>query len=101
VSSHAASLTNATVPLRVMCSAILAGPFTTFGVKALKGWVGVDQYDEANPIGQSFLDRFQKLHGYRPANFFSVLAYDFGNVLAHAMSRSYPLSPSGVKRGLE
>jgi branched-chain amino acid transport system substrate-binding protein len=88
-------------PLRVMCSAFLAGPFTSFGMKALRGWVGVDQYDESNPIGQDVIDRFQQLHGYRPANFFSVLAYDFANVLAHAMSKAYPLSPSGVKRGLE
>ncbi len=35
--------------------------------KAFMGWIGVDQYDEGNPIGQDFLDRYAtKYNGSRP-----------------------------------
>ena len=34
---------------------------------AFMGWIGVDQYDEANQIGQDFLDRYaKKYNGRRP-----------------------------------
>ena len=32
---------------------------------AFMGWIGVDQYDEANPLGQDFLDRYAKKYGGR------------------------------------
>ena len=32
---------------------------------AFMGWTGVDQYDEANLVGQEFLDRYQKRFGRR------------------------------------
>ena len=27
------------------------------------GWKGVDQYDEADKVGQAFLDRYQETYG--------------------------------------
>jgi len=32
---------------------------------AFMGWIGVDQYDEANPLSQDFLDRYAKRYGGR------------------------------------
>ncbi len=30
------------------------------------GWTGVDQYDEGNPVGQRFLDKYEEKYGRRP-----------------------------------
>ena len=30
------------------------------------GWIGVDQYDEGNPVGQQFLDQYARPYGRRP-----------------------------------
>ena len=30
---------------------------------AFMGWKGVDQYDEADKVGQAFLDRYQETYG--------------------------------------
>lgn len=88
-------------PLRVMTSGFMAAPYLPEGIQSIKGWIGCDQYDEENKIGQDFLDRFQKRYGYRPANLWSLINYDFGNVIAHGLANSYPLSPEGFKAGLE
>ncbi len=88
-------------PVKVMSSGFMAAPFLPGGLKSIAGWVGVDQYDEDNVVGQDFLDRFEARFGYRPANFFSVLCYDFGVVIARGLSKATPLSPDGVKEGLE
>src|SRR5580692_594510 len=33
---------------------------------AIRGWTGVDQYDERNPVGQAFLDEYMEYCGRRP-----------------------------------
>src|SRR3546814_11041837 len=71
------------------------------GIQALRGWIGIDQYDEENLVGQRLLDRFEARFGYRPQNFWSVLNYDFANIIAHGLSMAHPLSPEGFKHGLE
>src|SRR3546814_4687719 len=55
------------------------------GIQALRGWIGIDQYDEENLVGQRMLDRFEARFGYRPQNFWSVLNYDFANIIAHGL----------------
>lgn len=87
-------------PPRVMTTAFLTAPYTPFGMKALYGWAGVDQYDETNPVGQSVIDRFEARFGYRPANFYTLVCYDVANVVAHAVANARPLSPAGVRDGL-
>ncbi len=88
-------------PHRIMNTAFLTAPFTAHGMKALKGWAGIDQYDEENEIGQSVINRFEKRYGFRPANFFVPLCHDTANIIAYAISRGHPISPSGLKQGLE
>jgi ABC-type branched-subunit amino acid transport system substrate-binding protein len=88
-------------PLRVMGCAFHTVVTTPEGLGSVKGWVGVDLYDENNPVGQAFLDRFEKRVGYRPANFLGTYTYDAGQVLAHGVANGRPLSPGGVRDGLE
>jgi ABC-type branched-subunit amino acid transport system substrate-binding protein len=65
------------------------------------GWTGVDQYDEANVVGQQFLDRFEAAYGRRPAWVLPLVNRDFATVLLHAFADAHPLSPRGVKEALE
>ena len=68
---------------------------------SLLGWVGLDQYDEDNDVGQAFLDKFERRHGYRPAFFMPLLARDLAAILLHAFADSHPLSHDGVRNALE
>jgi branched-chain amino acid transport system substrate-binding protein len=68
---------------------------------AFMGWTGIDQYDEANPVGQEFLDRFEALHGRRPQYCVPVVNCDVATTLLHAFTDARPLSPRGVKEALE
>lgn len=69
--------------------------------KAIEGWTGLDQYDEANLVGQDFLDRFQKAYGRRPEYCAPVMNRDLATVLLHAFADAHPLTPRGVKEALE
>jgi branched-chain amino acid transport system substrate-binding protein len=69
---------------------------------AFLGWVGVDQYDEGNAIGQDFLDRYAKRYnGSRPEYCVPVVNRDVAATLVRAFTDSHPLSPRGVKEALE
>jgi ABC-type branched-subunit amino acid transport system substrate-binding protein len=67
----------------------------------LVGWVGLDQYDERNPVGEAFLDRFEAKYGSRPSYFFSVYCYDIGRMMVKAVASARPLTGKGVKEALE
>jgi ABC-type branched-subunit amino acid transport system substrate-binding protein len=69
--------------------------------KQLAGWVGIDSFDERNPVGQAFLDRFEARYGRRPAYFFPLYAYDVGRLMMQAVSTARPLTGRGVKEALE
>lgn len=68
---------------------------------AFSGWTGVDQYDEANPVGQRFLDSFEQRYGRRPQYCVPVVNRDVATTLLQAFSDAHPLSPRGVKEALE
>jgi len=65
------------------------------------GWVGLDQYDERNKVGEAFLDRFEARYGRRPAYYFTVYSYDIGRAMLTALSTAKPLTGRGVKDALE
>lgn len=88
-------------PTRVMTAAFLTAPIMPTGWKVLQTWVGCDLYDEDNPVGQDFLDRFESRFKYRPENYLSVTLYDVGQLLARGIGNARPLSPDGVRRGLD
>ena len=67
----------------------------------LAGWIGLDQYDERNVTGRSFLDRFETRHGRRPEHFFPVYCYDVGRLMLTALANARPLTGVGVKQALE
>ena len=69
--------------------------------KAFLGWTGFDQYDEGNPVGQRFLDRYEAACGRRPQYCVPVVNRDIATALLRALSDAHPLSPRGVKEALE
>ena len=68
---------------------------------ALLGWTGIDQYDEANLVGQHFLDQYEAAYGRRPQYCVPVVNRDIATVLLRAFADARPLSPRGVKESLE
>ena len=68
---------------------------------ALLGWTGIDQYDEANLVGQRFLDQYNAAYGRRPEYCLPVVNRDIATVLLRAFADARPLSPRGVKEALE
>lgn len=88
-------------PVKVMSTAFMTAPIVPEGLQSIRGWVGCDQYDEENLVTQDFLARFEKRYGYRPENVQSTLPYDCGAVIARALSKAHPMTPLGVKQGLE
>jgi branched-chain amino acid transport system substrate-binding protein len=68
---------------------------------AFLGWTGVDQYDEANLLGQRFLDQYDAAYGRRPEYCLPVVNRDIATVLLRAFADARPLSPRGVKEALE
>ncbi len=69
--------------------------------KAIMGWIGLDQYDEGNLVGQRFLDRFKEATGRRPEYCVPVMNRDIATILLRAFADSHPLTPRGVKEALE
>ena len=88
-------------PPRFMGTAFQNAWFHEAMWNAMLGWTGVDQYDEANPVGRDFLDRFEAASGRRPEWVVPVVNRDFATVLLHAFADAHPLSPRGVKESLE
>ena len=68
---------------------------------AFLGWTGIDQYDEGNPIGQEFLDKYEKAYSRRPEYCVPVVNRDVATTLVRAFTDAHPLSPRGVKEALE
>jgi ABC-type branched-subunit amino acid transport system substrate-binding protein len=69
--------------------------------QAIRGWTGVDQYDEANVVGQRFLDDFEATYGRRPEYCVPVVNHDLATALLQAFSEAHPLTPRAVKEALE
>lgn len=70
-------------------------------MRHLRGWVGLDSYDERNDVGQGFLDRFEARYGRRPAHSMPGLCHDVATVIARGLAAARPLTGGGVKEGIE
>lgn len=70
-------------------------------MQQLAGWIGLDSFDERNPIGQEFLDRYEARYGDRPEYFMPVYCYDMARMIALAIAGARPLTGTGVKESLE
>jgi branched-chain amino acid transport system substrate-binding protein len=67
----------------------------------LVGWIGLEQYDETNLVGQRFLDRYEEVYGRRPEYFAPVVCRDAAVCFLDALVNARPLSPRGIKEALE
>jgi hypothetical protein len=91
-------------PPRIMTTAFQFCYANPEWMKALVGWVGIDQVCEENPLYPLFLEKFEKHYGYRchNPNTVPVLAYDSGRVFTEAIRRCDGiLTGWGIKEGLE
>ena len=77
-------------PPRIMTTAFQFCYANPAWMKALVGWVGIDQVCEENPLYGRFLERFEKHWGYAPhhPNTVPVLAYDSARVFTEAIRRA-------------
>ena len=69
--------------------------------QALVGWIGLDQYDEGNEVGQRFFDRCEQALGKRPSSYSACIRHDAANIFLRAFADAHPLEPEGVKEALE
>jgi branched-chain amino acid transport system substrate-binding protein len=70
--------------------------------KDIEGWAGVDCLDEANPAWRAFARRYSaRFGGDQPVNCYPAHMYDIGRLVAEGISRARPVTPQGLKRGLE
>jgi ABC-type branched-subunit amino acid transport system substrate-binding protein len=70
-------------------------------MRQLRGWIGLDSYDERNAVGQRFLDRFETKYARRPCHSMPGLAHDAATVIARGLAAARPLTGEGVKNGIE
>lgn len=70
-------------------------------MRHLRGWIGLDSYDERNRVGQAFLDRFEVRYGRRPAHSMPGLCHDVASVITRGLAAARPLTGEGVKDGIE
>jgi branched-chain amino acid transport system substrate-binding protein len=89
------------MPPRYTTTAFEFASTSGWWLEQLAGWIGLDQYDQRNTIGQAFLDRFEARHGNRPEYFFPVYCCDVGRVMMSALATARPLTGPGVKDALE
>jgi ABC-type branched-subunit amino acid transport system substrate-binding protein len=87
-------------PPRYMGTAFETG-FNEHLWDAYRGWIGLEQYDEGNDVGQRFLDEYEAAYGHRPEYYGPLLWRDCAMALLYAFSDAAPLSPLGVKESLE
>jgi Periplasmic binding protein len=88
-------------PPRYTTTAFELAYFNDDWMKQLASFVGLDQYDERNTLGQAVLDRFAKRFGRRPEYYAPCFAYDIGRVVAHGIAGASPLTGLGVRHAIE
>jgi len=88
-------------PHRYTCTAFEFASSYDFWREQLAGWVGLDQYDERNPVAQEFIERFDALHGRRLDYYMPLYCYDVARVILTALSTARPLTGNGMKDALE
>ena len=61
---------------------------------AYLGWIGLEQYDEANTVGQEFLDQYEAAVRHRPEYYGPLLWRDCAMRCSYAFADAAPLSPA-------
>jgi branched-chain amino acid transport system substrate-binding protein len=71
-------------------------------VDLLEGWVGVDLPHEGNQVWTGFLQRYVKrFGGAPPVGCYPAHLYDLGRAVAEGLAFARPVTPEGLRRGLE
>ena len=91
---------------KVMNAAFMWAPHDEAWMRALEGWIGVDQLpgddiDDVNPNYRALLDRFEARFERRVDHVVVALAYDVGRVVTEAIVNAPLMSGRGLKLGLE
>ena len=55
------------MPPRYTTTAFEFAPRQRVWMQQLAGWIGLDSFDERNPVGQEFLDRYEARYGIGPS----------------------------------
>ncbi len=88
-------------PPRFMGTAFQCAWLTESMWKGIEGWIGIDQYDEGNKVGQDYIDSYQKAYGARLELCMPVVNRDVAAVMLRAFADAHPLTPRGVKEAME
>lgn len=88
-------------PARLMVCNFVAAIPEFDGPDAFEGWVGVDQFDEANPVFRRMVEDFAARYGRRGGHTYMAIGYDIGRALARGLSMMAPSTPDGLRAGLE
>ena len=64
-------------------------------MRHLRGWIGLDSYDERNEVGQTFLDRFEARYGRRPGHSMPGLSRDVATVIVRGLAAARPADRRG------
>ena len=88
-------------PAKLMVCNFVAAIPDFDGPEAFEGWVGVDQFDESNPVFRRMVDAFEKRYGRRGGHTYMAIGYDIGRTLARGLSMMAPSTPDGLRAGLE
>jgi ABC-type branched-subunit amino acid transport system substrate-binding protein len=92
---------SAWTPAKLMvCNFVAAIPGFD-GPGAFEGWVGIDQFDEANPVFTAMIAAFERRFGRRAAHTYQAIGYDIGRTLARGLSMMAPSTPEGLRDALE
>lgn len=71
------------------------------GPEAFEGWVGIDQYDESNPVFMQMADSFERRFGRKAGHTYQAIGYDIGRTLARAFAMMAPSTPEGLRDAIE
>jgi ABC-type branched-subunit amino acid transport system substrate-binding protein len=88
-------------PMKLMVCNFVGSTAGFDGPSAFEGWIGIDQFDESNPVFQRMTDRFAKRFGRQVAHTYQAIGYDLGRTLARGLSMMSPSTPEGLRDALE
>ncbi|HEX2477473.1 MAG TPA: ABC transporter substrate-binding protein, partial [Lacipirellulaceae bacterium] len=88
-------------PAKLMVCNFVAAIPEFDGPDAFEGWVGVDQFDEGNPVFQRMVNDFTARFGRRNGHTYMAIGYDIGRTLARGLAMMAPSTPDGLRAGLE
>ena len=90
-------------PYRLMCTAFVGAAYSAERSVLYEGWIGLDQFDERNPVFQELLRRYEKRKGRAldwPTSVFTC-GYDMGRVYAIALDRMRIATGESLRDALE